>query len=145
MKGWMALLELSSNVPMSCRSDSSPWGVLLKAGVQSGMNPLQSKQCILTRAHISQHHLAQPLHSCSFEQSRVPLLSPQAARSQENKISYWPSKVSWAARGARSEAGHSDKSCSLHTPTQSTGPIFFCHCCHSPFLEIVSERGEPMI
>lgn len=52
--------------------------------------------------------------SCSFEQSRVPLLSPQAARNQENKISYWPSRVSWAAWGARSEAEHSARAaCSI--------------------------------
>lgn len=71
----------------------------------------------------------------SFEQSRVPLKSPQAVRNQENKIRYWPSRVSWGAQGAKNEAGSLDESCSLHT--QSTDPILFCHCCHSPFLEIV--------
>lgn len=46
VKGWVALLELSSSVPVSCSQNSSLWGALLKAGIQSGMSPLQSKQCV---------------------------------------------------------------------------------------------------
>lgn len=46
--------------------NSSPWGVLLRAGIQSGMNPLQSKQCVWTRTDISWPHLAQPLHFLLF-------------------------------------------------------------------------------
>lgn len=93
---------------MSCRSEFIPWGVLLKVGIQSGINPLLS-QCVQARTHISQDYLAQPLNPHSLEQRRVLLQFPQAARSRENKMRCCPSRVSWAAQGARDKAGPSGR------------------------------------
>lgn len=68
----------SAGASSSCTQDSSTWGVLQEVGVLSGINPLQSKQCVRARTHITQGYLSLPLNPHSFEQS-------PSARSQERK------------------------------------------------------------